>query len=123
MPKNYNRTAGVLLSLCVGFLSSILGIGGGIIHVPAMVYLLVQHIATATSHFVLAISSMVGVFSHFLLHNILIKEALMIGVGAVLGAQLGAKMSLKVKSKAILSLLAFCLFGLGARLVFTAGAF
>lgn len=125
VPKNYNRTAGVLLSLGVGFLSSILGIGGGIIHVPAMVYLLAfpAHIATATSHFVLAISSMVGVFSHFLLHNILIKEALMIGVGAVLGAQLGAKMSLKVKSKAILSLLAFCLFGLGARLVFTAGAF
>ena len=92
---------------------------------PAMVYLLAfpAHIATATSHFVLAISSMVGVFSHFLLHNILIKEALMIGVGAVLGAQIGAKMSLKVKSKAILSLLGFCLFGLGARLVFTAGAF
>ena len=115
----------MLLSFCVGFLSSILGIGGGIIHVPAMVYLLAfpAHIATATSHFVLAISSMVGVFTHFLLHNILIKEALMIGVGAVLGAQIGAKMSLKVKSKAILSLLAFCLFGLGARLVFTAGAF
>jgi len=64
---------------------------------------------------------MFGVMSHFLLHNILIKEALMIGIGAVLGAQIGAKMSLKVRSKAILSLLALCLFSLGMRLVLTAG--
>lgn len=118
----YNRTLGVLLSALVGFLSSILGIGGGIIHVPAMVYLLSfpTHVATATSHFVLAISSFTGVVSHFLQGNILTVPALSIGAGAVLGAQAGARLSSKVKSKRILVLLSLALFLLGIRLITTA---
>ena len=118
----YNRTLGVLLSTIVGFLSSILGIGGGVIHVPAMVYLLSfpTHVATATSHFVLAISTMFGVVSHFILGNILMKPALAIGIGAVVGAQLGARLSLKVKSQSILVLLSIALFSLGLRLIFSA---
>ena len=118
----YNRTLGVVLSTLVGFLSSILGIGGGVIHVPAMVYILgfPAHVATATSHFVLGISTFFGVLSHYILGNILMKPALTIGVGAVIGAQLGAHLSLKVKSKSILTLLSIALFLLGLRLVFTA---
>lgn len=120
----YNRTLGILLSTLVGFISSIMGIGGGIIHVPAMVYLLAfpPHIATATSHFVLAASSLFGVISHFLLNNILIKPALLIGIGAVLGAQFGARLSLKVKSRSIMVILAVALFLVGLRLIFTANA-
>jgi len=118
----YNRTLGVLLSTLVGFLSSILGIGGGVIHVPAMVYILgfPTHVATATSHFVLAISTMFGVVSHYFLGNILVKPALAIGIGAIVGAQIGAALSLKVKSKSILVLLSIALFVLGLRLVLTA---
>lgn len=118
----YNRTFGVVLSAFVGFLSSILGIGGGIIHVPAMIFLLSfpTHIATATSHFVLAISSFFGVASHFFLGNILMMPALFIGVGAVAGAQFGAFLSVKAKSKLILTLLSIALFALGMRLIFAA---
>lgn len=121
----YNRTLGVILSAFVGFLSSILGIGGGIIHVPAMIYLLYfpTHVATATSHFILAISTFFGVVSHFFLGNILLQPAIIIGIGAVLGAQLGASLSLKVKSRAILILLSICLFVLGIRLILTANSF
>lgn len=118
----YNRTLGVLLSVLVGFLSSILGIGGGVIHVPAMVYILgfPTHVATATSHFVLAISTFFGVVTHYIIGNILIKPGLIIGIGAVVGAQIGAKLSVKVQSHAILILLAIALFLLGLRLVLTA---
>jgi uncharacterized protein len=118
----YNRTFGVVLSAFVGFLSSILGIGGGIIHVPAMIFLLSfpTHIATATSHFVLAISSFFGVASHFFLGNILMIPALFIGGGAVAGAQFGAFLSVKAKSKLILTLLSIALFALGIRLIFAA---
>lgn len=121
----YNRPLGIFISLIVGFLSSILGIGGGIIHVPAMVYLLAfpPHIATATSHFILAISTGIGVISHFLLHNVLLLPAVTIGAGAVVGAQLGAKLSLKVKSRMIMLLLSFALLGLGVRLILTAQSF
>ena len=118
----YNRTLGIAISVAVGFLSSIFGIGGGIIHVPAMVYFLgfPTHIATATSHFVLAVSSLFGIISHYLAENILVAPALIMGTGAIIGAQLGARASLKVRSRVILILLSIALFGLGLRLILAA---
>ena len=63
---NFNPLVGIGISLAVGYLSSFLGIGGGIIHVPALVYFLdfPVHIATATSHFVLAIMALTGTLVH-----------------------------------------------------------
>lgn len=115
---SYNRPLGVFLSFIVGFLSSIFGIGGGIIHVPILVYLLAfpPHVATATSHFVLAISSFFGVASHLALGNVLLGPALAIGLGAVLGAQFGAGLSLRVQSRPILILLSISMGLLGLRL-------
>src|SRR6185369_591697 len=57
---SYNRGVGVALSFFVGYISSLLGIGGGFIHVPALVELLnfPVHIATATSHFILALMAL-----------------------------------------------------------------
>ena len=116
---HYNKTLGIVSSLFVGLLSSIFGIGGGIIHVPLMIYLLgfPVHIATATSHFVLAVSSCMGVISHFLLDHIVWLPAIALGIGASLGAQIGAKLSKKTKPKIILVLLSCAVFALGIRLV------
>ena len=115
----YNKTLGIGSSLFVGFLSSIFGIGGGIIHVPLMIYLLgfPVHVATATSHFVLACSSAFGVISHFMLDHIVWLPALSISIGAAIGAQIGAKLSQKTKSKVILGLLSLAMFALGCRLI------
>ena len=57
---------GIAYSSVVGFVSSFLGIGGGIIHVPLLVRVLgfPTHIATATSHFVLAIIAGSGAATH-----------------------------------------------------------
>ena len=115
----YNKTIGLVSSMGVGFLSSIFGIGGGIIHVPLMIYLLhfPTHVATATSHFVLAVSSFIGVVSHAILHHIIWMPAISIGIGAIIGAQIGAQISKKTKPKIILILLSFALFALGLRLI------
>jgi len=115
----YNRTLGTLMSVLVGFLSSIFGIGGGIIHVPMMICLLgfPTHTATATSHFVLAISSFFGVLSHYFLGNILIIPGLVIGFGSIVGAQFGAYLSLKTNAKSITILLCIALLVLGLRMI------
>ncbi len=120
----YPRFLGILVSFFVGFLSSIFGIGGGVIHVPLMIYLLgfPVHVATATSHFVLACSSAFGVISHFLQHHIVWIPAISISVGAAIGAQIGAKISKKTKSKMILVLLSLAMFALGIRLIFLGAA-
>ena len=84
-----------------------------------MIYLLgfPVHIATATSHFVLAVSSFMGVVSHFMLDHIVWLPAISLGIGASIGAQLGAKLSKKTKPKLILILLSCAVFALGVRLI------
>lgn len=115
-----NMPLGIVISFVIGFISSIFGIGGGVIHVPAMIGFLgfPPHIATATSHFVLAISSLIGVISHQWEGHILWGYAILFGAGAILGAQIGAKISKRVKGSSILYLLAGALCLLALRLIF-----
>ncbi len=117
------RILGIVLSMFVGFISSILGIGGGIIHVPTMIYALSfpPHMATATSHFVLAVSSFMGVISHIIMNHIIWKPALAIGIGAIIGAQIGARISRKTRPRSIVILLCLAMFLLGVRMVTESG--
>jgi uncharacterized protein len=114
---------GAWLSVGVGFVSSFLGIGGGVVHVPLMVGLLgfPTHIATATSHFVLAFMALVATIVHFLSgtfhHAVGLRRAAALSVGIVGGAQVGAWLSRRLESKAIERLLAGALVLLGLRLV------
>jgi uncharacterized membrane protein YfcA len=110
---------GIALSFLVGVLSSLLGIGGGIIHVPAMIYFLgfPVHIATATSHFVLAGSSFFGSISHLAAGHVLILPAIIVGGAAIPGALIGAAISHRLKGRLIIRLLAVVLAFLGLRLL------
>jgi uncharacterized membrane protein YfcA len=109
---------GVMLSFAVGLISSLLGIGGGIIHVPALVYLLgfPVHVATATSHFVLVISTLFGGISHIAFGNVQVLPAAVVAATAVIGAQIGAKLSRRVGGTGITRMLAVALFAVGVRL-------
>ncbi len=115
-----NVPLGVALSLGVGFVSSFLGIGGGVIHVPALVGLLrfPPHIATATSHFVLAIMATVGTGTHIVAGDFgdLGGQAVLLGIGAIAGAQLGARISGRVHGVVIVRVLAVSLVFVGVRL-------
>lgn len=119
----FNMRGGLALSFVVGFLSSILGIGGGIIHVPAMVFMFnfPAHLATATSHFVLAITSLVGSVGNVAAGRILYIPAISMAVGAVIGARVGATISKKVKGRLIVRVLSIALVVVGIRLLY--GAF
>lgn len=118
---SYNRVLGVAISIVVGFISSIFGIGGGVIHVPALIYLLgfPTHIATATSHFILSISTIVGVTVHYMEGHINLIVAGCCSLGAVFGAQAGARISRRTKPKAILIILSGALALLAIRLIYS----
>jgi hypothetical protein len=115
----YNFLLGLGISVLVGFFSSILGLGGGIIHVPVLIFLLgfPPHLATATSHFILAISAGVGAASHLAFGQVLIGPAIMMGIGAVAGAQLGARLALRLQGGRILRYLSLALAVVGIRLL------
>lgn len=118
----FNLRGGLVLSFFVGFLSSILGIGGGIIHVPAMVFFFnfPAHLATATSHFVLAITSLVGSVGNIAAGRILVLPALAMSVGATIGARAGAVISRRVQGPLIVRVLSLALVVVGARLIYGA---
>ena len=113
---------GALYSLAVGFVSSFLGIGGGVIHVPLLVRALgfPTHIATATSHFVLSVMAGAGTLTHVALgsfsHGHGLRRAIALSIGVVAGAQAGAHLSLRIRGAAIQQLLAASLLLLAARL-------
>lgn len=118
----YKIWQGVLLSLGVGFASSLFGIGGGVIHVPAMILLL--HIplqfAVATSHFILAFMSAGATAVHLLDGSLAGNEllrAVALGVGAIPGAQIGAQISHRLKGRTVLLLLVVALAVLAMRLI------
>lgn len=120
---SYNLVYGIIISVLVGFLSPLLGIGGGIIHVPAMVQVLQfpVYLATATSHFILAIMSTVSVCVHLYEGNYSSELArnmvIGLGIGIIPGAQLGAFLSHKIKTHVIIRVLAVCLAIVGIRMI------
>jgi uncharacterized membrane protein YfcA len=116
---DYNLLTGLILSFFVGFMSSILGIGGGIIHVPALIHLLFfsSHLAAATSHFILAMSALVGAGTHVALGDVLFGPAALMGIGVIPGAQLGALLAKKSRGAVTIRLLSIALFVVAIRLL------
>ncbi len=117
----YNPVTGVLLSLVVGFISSLLGVGGVFINVPILTRLLdfPVHIATATSHFVLAIMSLTGTLVHVAQGVFVrgLRRTALLAIGVLIGAQAGAWMSNRVGGKMIIRGLAVALAFVGVRLI------
>ena len=117
---------GIAYSTVVGFVSSFLGIGGGIMHVPLLVRALgfPTHLATATSHFILAIIAGSGALTHVLTgsfaHGHGVHRAAALSIGVVAGAQAGARISLRASGRAVELLLAAALIGLALRLILAA---
>lgn len=110
------------LSFAVGFISSLFGIGGGIIHVPAMITLfhIPIPIAIATSQLVLACMSGGGTLVHLsngTLGSAELRQAVALGIGAVIGAQAGAWLSPRLSGRTVLGLLTLALVGLALRLL------
>jgi uncharacterized protein len=119
----YDMRKGTILSVFVGYFSPLLGIGGGIIHVPAMVEWLrfPVHIATATSHFILAIMATVSVIVHIYQGSysdpLVLKMVIGLVIGVIPGAQLGAYLSRKLKGKIIIKALSISLGIVGLRIL------
>ncbi|WP_322795412.1 sulfite exporter TauE/SafE family protein [Tepidiforma sp.] len=125
---SYHLWKGLLISTAVGFVSSLLGIGGGIIHVPIMATVLhfPVHIAAATSHFVLAFMAAEGTAVHFAQGVIgwdrSLLQAVLLSAGAIPGAQVGARLAHRLQGGVILRALAGALVLVAIRLAIKAAA-
>lgn len=84
----------VLLGLLTGSLSGMLGIGGGIILVPALHHFFNVPMtqAVGTSLLIIIPAALVGSLTHYTEGNLEVKVALFVMVGAALGGWLGASL-------------------------------
>lgn len=110
----------VPLGLLMGVLSSYLGIGGGWLLVPILIYIfkVPPHYATATSIFSLCLYTSVGVISQVFYENIDWPTVLWGGFGIILGSQLGVALSRKIPGKVIMQMLSVLLVIIGVRMFF-----
>jgi uncharacterized membrane protein YfcA len=118
---SFNYLYGIAISVAVGYVSSFLGIGGGLIHVPALCYLLgfPIHIATATAHFILAVMALTGTLVHVATGTFSqgVHRTIALAIGVLLGAQIGARLSEKIKGGWIIRGLAVALGIVGLRIL------
>jgi len=108
------------IGFMMGILSSYLGIGGGWLLVPILIYIFKTptHLATATSIFSLTLYSSVGVISQIAYGNVEVPTVLWGGAGVIVGSQLGVFLSQKIPGKIIIQMLSFLLIGIGFRMYF-----
>lgn len=115
-----HRVEGFVLSIGVGYLAGLLGIGGGILHVPILVFIMgfAAHKATATSIFILSFTALAGSLTHLIQgsygHDWSI--VLWLALGVMAGSQLGARLSKRLHGRVLVRLLAIALVVTGLRL-------
>jgi uncharacterized membrane protein YfcA len=99
------------VAFCAGVISSLFGVGGGIIFVPAMLLILglTMQRAAATSQLSLLLTSISGVFTHSYLGHPDYVHAVALSVGAFAGAQVGARISRATKETILQQLLGIML--------------
>jgi uncharacterized membrane protein YfcA len=75
------------------------------------------HVAIATSHFVLACSSLVGSLLYLFQGHVHLRTALVMGAGAVVGARAGTGLAGRLRGSPILRVLSMALLLIGIRLL------
>jgi hypothetical protein len=87
------------VSFFAGVISSLFGIGGGVVFVPLMVIGIgiSMRKAAPTSQLVLIFASLSGLIVHSLLGHPDFTQAMLLSVGAFAGGLLGARLSLDIK--------------------------
>jgi uncharacterized membrane protein YfcA len=115
----------VLIGLAAGVLSGLVGVGGGIILVPALVYFLGynQHQSQGTSLGVLMFPVTVMAFIAYYRDSLItgspieIKVILIIAAGFVIGGLLGGALAVRIDQMLLRKLFAILLFYTGIKML------
>ena len=109
----------IFIGFFVGILSAMMGVGGGFIMIPAMVYILGMstNVVVGTSLFqIIFVTANSTFFQSYINQTVdIILSALMI-VGGVIGAQLGVKLGSKLKAEYLRGILALLVLAVCAKI-------
>ena len=108
----------VAIGLTAGIASGVAGIGGGVIMVPGMVFVLAmpQHIAQGTSLFAIIFTAISGTRVNWSNNRVDLRAALIIGVVGAVTAFLAARLANQVDAEALRRLFGLLLVVSGTRM-------
>ncbi|MEM4246151.1 MAG: sulfite exporter TauE/SafE family protein [Candidatus Bathyarchaeia archaeon] len=109
---------GVAMSFIAGFASGFLGLGGGVVMVPVLRFVVgfPMHLAVVASLFIMIFTSLSGVMIHLQLGHVVHGLAAALVLGTILGAQAGSRLVRKVSSRNLERLFGSLLFLVGVRM-------
>jgi uncharacterized protein len=110
----------IVLGVFVGVLAAIMGVGGGFIMVPVMVYLLrmPMHVVVGTSLFQILFTCVnVTILQSTVNHTVDVVLALILLVGSVIGAQIGARAGRRLNADQLKILLAVIVLVVAAKML------
>ncbi len=92
---SYSLWIPILLAVFVGILTGLMGVGGGFVNFPLLIYVIgiPTHIAVGTSVFQVLLASGYGSARHVFLGNVEIILVVILFAGSFAGVQLGVKVS------------------------------
>ena len=105
----------------VGILAAIMGVGGGFIMVPAMIYLLGMptKVVVGTSLFqIIFVTGFTTLMHATTNYTVDMALAVLLIIGGVVGAQIGARIGVKLKAEQLRILLAIMVLAVCAKLAF-----
>jgi uncharacterized protein len=114
-----SELAAILLCLCGGLTGGLVGVGGGVLFVPALTVFigLTQVEAESTSLLMIVVVALVGTYRQHGYGNVRLREALIIGALSPLGVLIGVVLANNVSERILqLSFAALALF-MAAQLV------
>jgi len=123
MGLHYEYDANILialpLSFIAGFLSSMLGIGGGTLFIQIFVFVCAMpiHLAIASSMFMIFLTSISSTLTYIGLEQIDYIVGIAYAIGMVAGAQLGAFIGKKIKSAYLKKLAAIMIIIIAVRMI------
>jgi uncharacterized membrane protein YfcA len=109
----------LLVGWMVGVLVAIMGVGGGFVMVPAMIYLLGMptQVVVGTSLFqIIFVTANTTILQSWFNQTVDVVLALLLLAGGVLGAQIGARLVTRLKGEQLRVLLALLVLSVGIKL-------
>lgn len=117
-----NEMLFILLGLIAGFFSGIIGLGGGVIIVPALVFIfgLTQQQAQGTTLALMVPPiGILAAYAYYQHGYVDLRIALFVGIGFILGGWFGAKVAIQLPREVLQKIFAIVLFALALKMFFT----
>ena len=117
--KTISTIPPIVIGFFVGVLSAMMGVGGGFIIIPAMVYILGMstNVVVGTSLFqIIFVTANSTFFQSYLNQTVDIVLASLMIVGGVIGAQIGAQLGTKLKAEYLRGILAILVLSVCAKI-------